>query len=89
MSTIARDPHTGENLYDYWVDEMGVKDTSLSLSDSGFELLSIKLEELFDLFGYTRFDNDYRLTDEMENDFCDIRNDLIDIFNKGKEVHNE
>ena len=89
MTYIERDPETKENLYDYYVDEMGVKDTSVSVSDSGFELLSIKLEELFDLFGYTRFDNDYQLTDEMESDFCDIRNDLIDIFNKGKEVHNE
>tara|TARA_R100000544_G_C2227415_1_gene61867 strand:+ start:2316 stop:2627 length:312 start_codon:yes stop_codon:yes gene_type:complete len=101
VTYIERDPETDENLYDYYVDEMGVKDTSVSVSDSGFELLSIKLEELFDLFGYTRFDTSvsvnhvmqetydgslYGLTDEMESDFCDIRNDLIDIFNKGKEV---
>ena len=84
MNYIKRYSEREDYLYDYWVDEMGVQDTSLSLNDSGMELLTIKLEELFDLFCLSRFD-----TDEMENDFCDIRNDLIDIFNKGKEVHNE
>jgi len=86
---IAQDPETGEPLFDRYEEEGGDICEDLTVSSEGFCLLSDKLEELFELFGFSRTrisdDNENGLVefdDKLDNEFSEIRIDLIEAFDK-------
>ena len=86
---IAQDPETGEPLFDRYEEEGGDICEDLTVSSEGFCLLTDKLEELFELFGFSRTrindDNENGLVefdDKLDNEFSEIRIDLIEAFDK-------
>jgi len=85
----VQDPETGEPLFDRYEDETGNVDDKLTVSSEGFCLLTDKLEELFELFGFCRMPTDdqvedrvKQMDDELEYAFTEIRIDLIEAFDK-------
>jgi len=85
----VQDPETGEPLYDRYEDETGNVDDNLTVSSEGFCLLTDRLEELFELFGFCRTPTDDRveegvkqMDDKLEYAFTEIRIDLMQAFDE-------
>jgi hypothetical protein len=85
-----QDPETGEPLFDcYYEEETGYLSDKLTVSSEGFCLITDKLEELFELFGFCRTPTDdlveegvKQMDDKLEYAFTEIRIDLIEAFDK-------
>ena len=86
----VQDPETGEPLFDcYYEEETGYLSDKLTVSSEGFCLITDKLEELFEIFGFCRTPTDDRveegvkqMDDKLEYAFTEIRIDLIEAFDK-------
>ena len=85
----VQDPETGEPLFDRYEEEGGDICEDLTVSSEGFCLLTDKLEELFELFGFCRTPTDdlveegvKQMDDKLEYAFTEIRIDLIEAFDK-------
>lgn len=86
---VPQDLETGEPLFDRYEEEGGDICEDLTVSSEGFCLLTDKLEELFELFGFCRMPTDdqveegvKQMDDKLEYAFTEIRIDLIEAFDE-------